>query len=119
MARLTPEGVESSIREMWDAIAAIPSDPDFDEVHSEASAIERRLRARLAAQDRLDAAAPALLAAAQRLITDQGRCGANPLNPCWDARPTDVVGQHWGGPGIPACAYCTARAAIALAGEQP
>ncbi len=38
-------------------------------------------------------------------------CQADPLNPCWDARPTDVVGQHWGG-GV-ACANCTKRAEAA------
>lgn len=42
----------------------------------------------------------------------QGRytCQADPLNPCWDDRPGDVAGQHWG--GGQACANCTTRAAL-------
>jgi hypothetical protein len=37
-------------------------------------------------------------------------CHADPLNPCWDNRPTDVVGKHWGGGS--ACANCVVRAAV-------
>jgi hypothetical protein len=40
----------------------------------------------------------------------QYTCQADPLNPCWDNRPTDVVGQHWGGGD--ACANCTMRAKV-------
>jgi len=39
-------------------------------------------------------------------------CSADPRNPCWDGRPTDVVGQHWSGLGK-ACNKCNARAALA------
>lgn len=38
-------------------------------------------------------------------------CFVDALNPCWDHRPTDVVGKHWA--GGPACAYCHASALIA------
>jgi hypothetical protein len=38
-------------------------------------------------------------------------CRCDALNPCWDGRPTDVAGQHWGGGD--ACPECTLRAAIA------
>ena len=27
----------------------------------------------------------------------RGICKCDVLNPCWDNRPTDVPGQHWGG----------------------
>lgn len=37
-------------------------------------------------------------------------CSADPLNPCWDGRPGDVVGKHWGGGD--ACPNCTARAKV-------
>ncbi len=38
-------------------------------------------------------------------------CSFDVLNPCWDARQSDVPGQHWG--GGKACPQCTARAALA------
>lgn len=38
-------------------------------------------------------------------------CTNDALNPCWDNRPTDRPGLHWGA-GL-ACAACTARAALA------
>lgn len=37
-------------------------------------------------------------------------CQADPLNPCWDNRPTDVAGEHWG--GGEACANCKTRAGV-------
>lgn len=42
---------------------------------------------------------------------EQGKytCLADPLNPCWNNRPTDVAGKHWGGGD--ACTNCTTRAA--------
>lgn len=42
-------------------------------------------------------------------------CSADKLNPCWDNRPDDVAGKHWG--GGEACPHCNLRAAIALAAE--
>lgn len=35
----------------------------------------------------------------------RGICKCDILNPCWDNRPTDVPGKHWGG-GL-ACEPCT------------
>lgn len=40
-------------------------------------------------------------------------CTNDRLNPCWDGRPTDVPGKHWGG-GV-ACAACTTRAVMTKA----
>lgn len=40
-------------------------------------------------------------------------CQADVLNPCWDNRPSDVGGRHWGGGD--ACPACNLRAAIAKA----
>lgn len=38
------------------------------------------------------------------------RCTSDPLNPCWDNRPTDIPSKHW---GIgEACPQCHARAMI-------
>jgi hypothetical protein len=34
----------------------------------------------------------------------RGVCKCDVLNPCWDNRKTDVVGQHWGGGS--ACQPC-------------
>ena len=39
----------------------------------------------------------------------RGICKIDVLNPCWDDRPTDKPGQHWG--GGPACEPCTKAAA--------
>jgi hypothetical protein len=56
-----------------------------------------------------------LIAALQKL---QGagvlHCMCDVNNPCFDNRPTDVLGKHWGGGN--ACAACYARAALAKAG---
>jgi|SRR5437899_969743 len=61
-ARLSSETLETSIREMWDAIAHCPADDeDRQALIDQARAIEAKLRLRLAAQDRLDAAAELLL----------------------------------------------------------
>jgi hypothetical protein len=38
-------------------------------------------------------------------------CRIDVHNPCFDGRPTDVPGKHWG--GGKACPDCTARAALA------
>lgn len=38
----------------------------------------------------------------------RGVCKHDVLNPCWDNRPTDKPGEHWG--GGPACASCTQAA---------
>lgn len=57
-------------------------------------------------------AAPALLDAARK---SAGPCAFDPLNPCFDGRPEDVIGRHWG--GGEACGPCHTRAAIRLAEE--
>lgn len=49
-----------------------------------------------------------------RSLKVRGICQFDVLNPCWDNRPTDKPGLHWGGDGIKACAACT-RAALANA----
>lgn len=49
-------------------------------------------------------------------------CLADPLNPCWNARPTDKPGLHWGSETdapIPACSSCNARAALAKTKGAP
>lgn len=46
----------------------------------------------------------------------RGICTVDVLNPCWDARPTDVVGKHWGGGH--ACVACT-KTAIESKGINP
>lgn len=38
----------------------------------------------------------------------RGICKFDVLNPCWDNRPTDVPGYHWGGGD--ACPACTEAA---------
>ena len=47
----------------------------------------------------------------ERLI-DGEQCRFDPLNPCWNNRPNDVAGIHWG--GADACEICAARAALAI-----
>jgi hypothetical protein len=67
---------------MWDAIAHLPTPEDEDRaaVIDEARRIEAKLRIRLAAQERLDLAAPALLAVAKKCLQWIGE-GPNPKNP--------------------------------------
>jgi hypothetical protein len=60
-----------------------------------------------------DVADEALAALALAVTALGGYCLVDVLNPCWNARPNDVTGQHWG--GGKACAVCTARAVIAKA----
>ena len=53
-----------------------------------------------------------LLAALEAVTAgEHGVCRFDHLNPCWDNRPSDVAGKHWGVGD--ACPACTARAAIA------
>lgn len=40
----------------------------------------------------------------------RGVCQYDVLNPCWDNRPTDVPGKHWGGDDIEACPACAKAA---------
>ena len=46
----------------------------------------------------------------------RGVCEYDVLNPCWDNRPTDVRGQHWGGGA--SCKKCAAVAAEDQAAED-
>ncbi len=50
---------------------------------------------------------------ADRAYAPKLYCQADVLNPCWDNRPTDIPGQHWGGGA--ACLHCNLRSAIAKA----
>lgn len=74
---------------------------------------------------------PDLLAAARAVVAmtfDEARAAADAgkrrlycewdvLDPCWDNRPTDVPGMHWG--ERIGCAHCNLRAAIAKATGSP
>ena len=76
--RLTRQGVEDSIAEMYSALAALPADPnDTADVFDQAAEIEKRLRARLDAQERLDQAAPELLSACRLLVDNWGAVEAS------------------------------------------
>ena len=48
-----------------------------------------------------------------RAFLVRGICEFDVLNPCWDNRPKDIPGQHWG--GCPACKPCTEAAMKAIA----
>lgn len=37
-------------------------------------------------------------------LSVRGVCDFDILNPCWDNRPTDIIGKHWG--GGQACGAC-------------
>lgn len=52
-----------------------------------------------------------------RTFKVRGICDYDVLNPCWDNRPDDVPGQHWGGPDVKACPACT-KAALAARSNQ-
>lgn len=49
-------------------------------------------------------------ALAEALINLPLTCSLDRLNPCWDNRPTDVPGKHWGVGD--ACPQCTARGTL-------
>ncbi len=71
MARLNRADVERGISEMWAAMSNTPSalrDEGYDEAVADCYATEARLRRELDAQDRLDAAAPELLAACKAFV---------------------------------------------------
>jgi hypothetical protein len=51
-----------------------------------------------------------MLGVLKALVAKCGPCLCDALNPCWDGRPGDLPGQHWG--GGEACGVCCARAAI-------
>lgn len=69
-ARLDHANSERSISEMWGALAEAPQDEHYDAAYAQCAAAETQLRAALAAQDRLDAAAPELLAVCRKLLDD-------------------------------------------------
>lgn len=76
--------------------------------------VEQTFHGRAEANARLLAAAPELLTALKALADSQNsHCFFDVLNPCWDNRPTDIAGRHWG--GGKACECCTALAVIAKA----
>lgn len=57
--RLTHEGVNRSVSDMWDALADIPhDDPDRDHAIEQGREAERKLRLDLALQERMDAVMP-------------------------------------------------------------
>lgn len=41
----------------------------------------------------------------------RGVCQFDVLNPCWDNRPDDIPGKHWGDPDVTGCLACAAEAA--------
>lgn len=45
-----------------------------------------------------------------RAFKVRGICQFDVLNPCWDNRPTDVAGTHWGDKDIPSCPACAKAA---------
>ena len=46
----------------------------------------------------------------------RGICEFDILNPCWDNRPSDVPGEHWG--GSPSCEACRKAALVAYRLER-
>jgi hypothetical protein len=72
-------------------------------------------------------AAPELLEALKAMerrasINGLSKCFFDPLNPCWDNRPSDKPGWHWGTTAdnpVRACQLCYARAVIAKAESSP
>lgn len=95
-APLTAEGVERSIREMWDALVDAPRDEDYDAAYQDACDVERQLRERFAGQERLRDAAPDLLAVLCELVNSPNA----KQNALWDcaraaiAKATKAEPQH-------------------------
>ena len=75
--RLSPETLEASVREMWDAIAHCHADDeDRRGLIDQARAIEAKLRLRLAYQNRLDSSARTLLGFCKELVAGTGNTPA-------------------------------------------
>ncbi len=67
--RLDRQQVENQIAEMWESLVRTPMDDTFEAAVADAHRVESDLRASLARQDRLDAAAPELLAACKAALS--------------------------------------------------
>lgn len=44
------------------------------------------------------------------ILEEDEACRYDVLNPCWNNRPGDAVGRHWGGGA--ACSICNARGVL-------
>lgn len=61
-----------------------------------------------------------LLLIAEKAVLRHKQCMFDSLNPCWNNRPSDVIGLHWAsgdhavepGKDHPACLYCHAAALL-------
>lgn len=40
----------------------------------------------------------------------RGVCEFDVLNPCWDNRPSDIPGTHWGDKNVKSCPACAKTA---------
>jgi hypothetical protein len=54
---------------------------------------------------------------ALKSISSGGHCQVDIKNPCFDNRPNDVLGKHWGGGN--ACSHCLAVGLLSLAQQTP
>lgn len=66
--RLDAETVDRQCREMWDALADCPRDEHYNAAWKEAGEIERKMRAELRRQQRLDVLAPRMEDALRELV---------------------------------------------------
>lgn len=95
---IAAEGTDNLLAEAFEVVGYAADGVSYQRVSAEANA-------------QLIAASPDM---AEALLGLDLACSNDALNPCWDNRPTDVAGKHW---GIgKACPQCTARAALAKAG---
>lgn len=81
MARLSHADVEKRIREMWEALEGLEP-PEAAPAWDQAKVVERDLRSKLAAQDRLDAAGPKMLEALKALYAISFRLSGCSRRPC-------------------------------------
>ena len=94
MARLDSRAVEMQIREMWESLSDDDgADPDRQAAYDQACATECKLREALAAQDRLDAAAPDLLQIARSALSCWGFMASNMALPADERQAATVMAQ--------------------------
>lgn len=106
-----PLRTQDSISSKWDELDDCAIVDERGRIIGEAFALVGQNEHRPArANAELWAAAPDTTEALARTLTSLGRCQADPLNPCWNDRPADEIGKHWG--GGEACSYCWGRAAL-------
>lgn len=100
--RLDRADIERRINEMFDALEGCPAE-GLTEAQEQMDKIARRMRAAIDAQDRLDAAAPALLEVVREYLGGHDSTGPCECRTCETARAAIVLAGGLPPPGARCC----------------